>query len=241
MIKKIKNIYNKYYIAFLHTRAGFTILEMLLALSVLSVGIMATFTLSLANLNTAKDNYQRILAANLAREGVEIVRNIRDTNWLKMEKNLADCDENPGNGLAPCTWDFALNLEVANVDYLNTFLLTPNSSVTNVEECFGYSEQCRLRLAANNMYDHDQNSGEGNFARLVLLQAICFDANRESYMSYADGPGPKQISVDLDCSDPDFEEKVGIRVKSQVYWQAAGQGHTVEVVEDLYNWREYAN
>ena len=239
MSKRIKNIYNKYYTSHLATRAGFTILEMLLALSVLSVGIMATFTLSLANLNTAKDNYQRILAANLAREGMEIVRNIRDTNWLKMEKNLADCDENPGNGETPCTWDFGLDVEIANVDYLNAALMSPNGSVTNVEECFAETEQCRLKLAANNMYDHDQNSVETNFARLVLLQAICFDTEQSAATSYLNGP--VDISADLSCPDPDFKDKVGIRVTSQVYWQTAGQGHTVEVVEDLYNWREYAN
>ncbi len=238
MIKKIKNIYYKYHISFLQTRAGFTILEMLLALSVLSVGIMATFTLSLANLNTAKDNYQRILAANLAREGVEIVRNIRDTNWLKMEKNLADCDED-GLNPTPCTWDYGLDIEIANVDYLNSNLMSPNSSVTNVEECFAETEQCRLKLAANNMYDHDQNSVESSFARLVLLQAICFDTEQTAANSYFDGP--VDISTDLDCSDEDFKNKVGVRVTSQVYWEAAGQGHTVELIEDLYNWREYAN
>ena len=65
----------------MNNKQGFTLLEVLLALSVLSVGIMAAFTLALANLNTARDNYQRIRAANLAREGLELARNVRDTNW----------------------------------------------------------------------------------------------------------------------------------------------------------------
>ena len=235
MIKKIKNTHYKYYGSSLKKQTGFTILEMLLALAVLSVGIMATFTLSLANLNTAKDNYQRILAANLAREGMEIVRNIRDSNWLKMEKNLTDCNGTELPGETPCTWDFGLDVEIAQVDYLNTALLTPIYSVPDVEECF-FTEKCRLGLAVDNTYNHQPDGVDSNFARLVLLQAICFD---NGILEYSDDP--VKISADLTCVEGNFKEKIGIRVTSQVYWQTAGQGHTVEVVEDLYNWREYAN
>lgn len=217
--------------------AGFTILEMLLALSVLSVGIMAAFTLSISNLQTAKNNYQRILAVNLAREGIEIVRNIRDTNWLKIDKNVADCDGAPVNGIEPCTWDFGLDREYSIVDYQNPYLLMTHGGVDTLTECYA-DDDCALKIDQN-MYNNGQNGSMANMARLVHLQAICFDADRDAYTSYNEGSS--YVSPDLVCDDIDYEVMVGFRVTAQVYWISNGQSHTVELVEDLYNWREYVN
>ncbi len=219
------------------TNFGFTILELLLALSVLSVGIMAAFTLSISNLQTAKNNYQRILAVNLAREGIEIVRNIRDTNWLKIDKNVADCDNFAGNGIEACTWDFGLDREYSAVDYLSPYLLMTHGGVDTVEECYA-DDDCALKID-NNMYVNGQNGSMSNMARLVHLQAICFDYDQDAYMSYEEGSS--YVSLDLVCDDLDYEIMVGLRVTAEVYWISNGQPHTVELVEDLYNWREYVN
>lgn len=218
--------------------SGFTILEMLLALSVLSVGIMAAFTLSISNLQTAKNNYQRILAVNLAREGVEIVRNMRDTNWLKIDKNVADCDDYAGNGIAPCTWDYDFTESPTLVHYKDNFFLDGYGPIDSVEECWDRGGQCRLGALSDNTYGYEQGS-DGDMARLIHLQAICFDANRSVSSSY--NTGPTYVSSDLVCSNTNFEKRVGFRVTAEVYWISNGQPHTVEVVEDLYNWREYVN
>ena len=127
----------------MNNKQGFTLLEMLLALSVLSVGIMSAFTLAMANLNTARDNYERIRAANLAREGIEIARNIRDTNWLKIEAN-EDCDT-VSAGTQICDWDADLwergtENGTSTVAYNDT---EPNFLDTNIEDCFDDSS-CRL-------------------------------------------------------------------------------------------------
>ena len=57
------------------------------------MGIMGAFALALANLKQVHLNYDRVLATNLAREGIEIVKNVRDSNWLKIDANV-DCDGN---------------------------------------------------------------------------------------------------------------------------------------------------
>ncbi|MBU0576990.1 hypothetical protein KJ742_07795 [Patescibacteria group bacterium] len=43
---------------------------------------------SLRNVNVSKN---RVIAVNIAREGIEAVRNIRDTNWLKFSGNRRIC------------------------------------------------------------------------------------------------------------------------------------------------------
>lgn len=215
---------------------GFTILEMLLALSVLSVGIMTAFTLSLSNLQTTKDNYNRILAINLAREGLEIVRNLRDTNWLKMDKNLADCDEDASNGQAPCSWDFGFDDPFVIVRY-GSPRFTKIADANTAEECFN-DGLCKITENASGLYEHGE-AIEKNMSRLVMLQAICFDADQDQATMYTDGP--TEISTDLNCSDPSFEEKIGFRVSVQMYWESGGRAHSIDLVEDLYNWREYEN
>jgi hypothetical protein len=70
---------------------GETIAETLIALSVLAIGITLSSTLmasSLRNMNTSKN---RVIAVNIAREGIEAVRNIRDTNWLRFSGTRRLC------------------------------------------------------------------------------------------------------------------------------------------------------
>ncbi len=70
---------------------GETIAETVIALTVLAIGITLSSALmagSLKNINTSKE---RVIATNIAREGIEAVRNIRDTNWLKFSGKRRDC------------------------------------------------------------------------------------------------------------------------------------------------------
>ena len=216
---------------------GFTLLETLIALSVLSVGIMAAFTLSTANLNTARANYQRILAANLAREGVEFIRNVRDSNWLKIESNV-DCDTTV-IGTQLCTWDQGLDQVTSTVGFENTVenpLDDPITGVNEVRECFG-DDFCRLKIAKKdgeyNIYKQG-NDEPTNMARLIILKAICRDTDGNG------DPGNTRIMGDLECKDP-YEDKIGLQVKAQLFWVDFSKEHTLEVMEEIYNWREYEN
>jgi len=62
---------------------GETILEVLIAIVLLSGVMIATFSTLSKAIDTNADIRLRITAVNIAREGLEGVRNIRDTNWLK--------------------------------------------------------------------------------------------------------------------------------------------------------------
>lgn len=62
---------------------GQGLLEATIALGIIITGVVAALTLGIANLSAGVTSESRIVAANLAREGVEVVRNIRDTNWTR--------------------------------------------------------------------------------------------------------------------------------------------------------------
>ena len=58
-------------------------MEVLLAVFVLSVGIVATLTLITSSLKNSMNARNQIIASQLAQEGVELVINIRDTNVVQ--------------------------------------------------------------------------------------------------------------------------------------------------------------
>jgi len=95
MYKKYKN------------KRGETILETVIAMGILAIGITISSAIigsSIRNMNTSKN---RIIAVNIAREGVEAMRNIRDTNWLKYRHKIRQCWNNypPQDPAASCSGD----------------------------------------------------------------------------------------------------------------------------------------
>jgi len=62
---------------------GFTLVEALVALSILIVGIISGFILVTKALYDITIIQDRLTASFLAQEGLELVRQIRDTNYLK--------------------------------------------------------------------------------------------------------------------------------------------------------------
>lgn len=64
---------------------GFTFLEVLIAIAIISIGLMAGLALMTMTIASSSMGTSQLIAANLAQEGIEVVRNIRDDNWLDPE------------------------------------------------------------------------------------------------------------------------------------------------------------
>ena len=73
------------------TTRGNSIIEVMVVIVLLSIGIMGTYGIvdSGQKLATTSDN--RIRAINIAREWLEAVENIRDTNWIKFSSDYNNC------------------------------------------------------------------------------------------------------------------------------------------------------
>jgi len=68
---------------------GFTIIEIVISMFIIAIAIVGIFTaLSIVVILTS-DSADRLTATYLAQEGMEIVRNIRDTNWIKIQSDPA--------------------------------------------------------------------------------------------------------------------------------------------------------
>ncbi len=67
-------------------KAGFTMIEMIAAIFVVSVGIMGVFSLVSQTISYISIISSRLTAIYLSQEGMEVIRNIRDSNFLKINK-----------------------------------------------------------------------------------------------------------------------------------------------------------
>lgn len=63
-------------------RAGFTLVEALVALTLLTVGLIPAFRQASDAVALAGSIRNSLIASNLAQEGAEVVRGIRDANWF---------------------------------------------------------------------------------------------------------------------------------------------------------------
>ncbi|MDO8582279.1 MAG: hypothetical protein Q7S16_05415, partial [bacterium] len=62
--------------------SGQGLLEAVIALGIIITGVVAALTLAIGSLSAAGASESRLIAANFAREGIELVRNQRDSNWV---------------------------------------------------------------------------------------------------------------------------------------------------------------
>lgn len=194
-------------VAVQRNQCGQGLLEAIVALTVIATGLVGALNLTLANQTGAAAGEDRLLAANLAREGVEIVRNIRDSNWL-----------------ARATWDSALE---NGTDYTAAPLFdkAANSWTLNFTPNIIIQNYARLWRAGGVYFQSTLNPPPGAtltaYRRLLILDEICQD---------------KSIVVSGSACNPASNPKIGIRVRSQVQWVSKGT-HNLMAEERLFNWR----
>ena len=124
--------------------SGFTLLESLVAVAILTVGISTAALLVVQSIQIGGKIQKRIIAAHLAQEGVEVIRNIRDSNWLSGSNWIANINT---AGAAGCvdyddvsidtSCDFGRNLlfDGSHYEYssqLSIFSRTASTTLLNV-------------------------------------------------------------------------------------------------------------
>ena len=159
---------------------GQTLIETMLAIFILTTSLVAGLGLAIYVLNSQAVSKNQIVATNLAREGIEVIRMFRDSNWLLAEPDPASPDPDltddlqscPDLGGTPCypkVYDApfrALNPAsypaFADANYRLNF--NPTTRVWSTDTSDDYS----LYLQADKSYSHAQN-GQSVFARQVKL------------------------------------------------------------------------
>jgi len=94
---------------------GLTFIELIIAVFIIMIASSGAFAILHKILSSTSFYSSTIVASSLAQEGLEIVRNIRDTNWLQ--------EENWATGLVSCS-----SPNFCETDY-NANALTPVSEL----------------------------------------------------------------------------------------------------------------
>ncbi|MBI5414030.1 hypothetical protein HZA38_00760 [Candidatus Peregrinibacteria bacterium] len=81
----------KQFLKKLRGKNGAILIEVLISLIVFTIGAVASLSLLMASSRANVISKNRIIAINLAEEALEVVRNIRDTNWMVYSSNLREC------------------------------------------------------------------------------------------------------------------------------------------------------
>lgn len=200
--------------------SGQGLLEATVAIAVLITGLVSIVSLTLSNLTASQGTEARLVAASLAREGIEAVRSVRDRNWLQGKVNVS------GGANA---WDEGLisgsdTTAIATID-VNTLGWT----IDFVPTAFTDARTKLRRHQARGLY---RQSSEATppaeevatpFARLLTMYPICRN------------PGGSETNDQPTCAGG--FTKVGVRVVSTAQWQEGGKTRSVSLEEWLYNWR----
>lgn len=64
-------------------RGWFTIIELLVAILIFTIWWLSAYLLVYSAISSSIKSRNEIVAANLARQNIEIISNLRDTNWLR--------------------------------------------------------------------------------------------------------------------------------------------------------------
>ncbi len=194
-LKQIKNSNN-----------GFTLIEIITAIFIISAGTMGTFTIVQKVLNYTTINVSRFAAAYLVQEGVEIVKNIKDTNVIRMW-------DDDGTAFPTPVWD----------DHIFCCETMPYNCVTPPCEC-----DCEADYQFINPWLEDYSDTflkiQGGFYKYSVGGTTTKFKRKISVKREKDNVG-----TEIDESDK-------IIVKVIVEWSQKGQTYQVQAQEDLYNW-----
>jgi Tfp pilus assembly protein PilV len=134
---------------------GQTLIETLAAAFILTMGISASVGLAVYAFNTSGGIVKQIIATGLAREGLEAVRNMRDTNWLKDTLSVNGC------------YNFATSQANAANCYTNwlnkNFCLDPTNSTANSCSGTGSSATYYLGFDSSTQYGWVLKKDSSNF------------------------------------------------------------------------------
>jgi len=172
---------------------GFTLLETVIAIGVVAVGGITIITLLNSTLAVTSLNKDIIVVVNLAREGAEIVRAVRDSssfgfNSLVDGSYLVDSDTNFG---------------------LNKVALGVNPQSPDIVDC----TNCTLNLSTDGRYVHSSGSTT-RFSRLISVKDVsvasggvsCVTSNPchkrvTSTVEWTNGKRSRQYSVVVELTD----------------------------------------
>jgi len=123
---------------------GFTLIEIIAVLFVVSLGLIGVLSLIIQNIQSQSINRRRIIAYQLAQEGIELVRKTRDSNWVNAD-----------------TW----NKDLVNGNYY----MDPLDSIPQTLISF---DEATLYKNADGLYVHEISATSTPYKRVLAIENL---------------------------------------------------------------------
>ena len=194
-------------------RNGQTMIEMIFAIGIIGIGLLAATTLVFSNLALEDRDKDEVSAINLAREGLELGKNLRDSNWLA--GNSFD------TGMVGTGSDYTATPEWNGISNSNAFDFTANDFTDPRTKVMSSASAGAVYFLAN--WEPGFSGTSSTFSRLVTFHPICSDFTTV-------------LNSGAACTDSG-KIKVGVRVESHVRWMEQSVQKDTVMYDDLYDWR----
>ena len=190
-----------------------------MALGIVVTAVSSALTLVTVSVKAEKESELGIVAANLAREGIEAVRAMRDSNWLAdqvFDSGIADparCTAIPvfdPSGQTSGFW---------SLDYATTGFGDLSSTVWRYTSSPNDATLGLYVQAPNKPPDTEATV----FKRYLTISSVCADASGNETTTF----GP--------CAAT--SHKIGMKVEVSVRWNVVNKQRNLKLEEWLYDWR----
>lgn len=204
-------------------KKGFTLIETIVALALIVAAVVGPLSLISSGLANAKTSKNRLVAAHLAQEGVEIVRGFRDFNVL---------NDSP---TTPVSWRGALP-DGGSID--DPGCMTDVGGIQLAAFAGGYevdAVDCLLTAYSGQPLAFDQTGGANNNLFLRALNCAapgCTPTIFRRKVTITDFSGALESAAGETIPNSDK-----FTIASQVTWEERGMTKSVTVTETIYNWR----
>lgn len=160
--------------------SGFTLVELIVGMLIFSIGMTGILALLHSTINNSLYSRHEIVAGNLLREEVELVKNIRNSNVRNfIPYDSAVIDGSTATGFASGTYIVEDNFAYSGVTIQSTdgkvlkmpIRLKPITLTGDVANRFSLS---RLYLDAQSRYTHTPTATGTFFASYIIISPIAF-------------------------------------------------------------------
>jgi|GEM_PF-800055 len=142
---------------------GFTLVEALIAVAIITTGLIAILGVISYAISISRVSPDEVIAANLAQEGIGVIKNIRDSNWLVdkadngMRDNSVSWKQDIGQG----------SVTLSSSTTAPTYLLPGIGNAIACKNNLGTA--CQLFLDSDGLYSHDSSGEPTKFYRLIRI------------------------------------------------------------------------
>jgi len=212
--------------------SGFTILGTLFSAFLVVISIVAIATLTSQIYGSSRNSRNRFIAVGLAKEGIELVRNMRDGNWLHYPETVGEtvtAMQWRGDGTTfSCATDESCLRSLCNRSGTDYYTVDALSSDLGLVQ----NGSAELKIDSNGYYTH----GSGTATTPSFSRKIKIITEDTSGLPGSGDCGEIAQSSSSDPSAP-FLKPNPIMIQSIVSWEEpVGVPHSVLLQERLYDW-----